>query len=127
MPMCKTCDKKCYGEYCFQHKPRKPLKRTPIKNNPSKRTRQDKRFREIYLDTHANEYGYYECYLKTTEMCPKVLTREQATIEHVIPKGSVKGRNLRFNEDNIRIACFPCNGDKGSQSLENYLKSKEKA
>ena len=22
---CKTCNKKCDGEYCFQHKPRKPL------------------------------------------------------------------------------------------------------
>jgi hypothetical protein len=22
---CKTCGKKCDGEYCFQHKPRKPL------------------------------------------------------------------------------------------------------
>jgi len=25
MPTCKTCGKKCDGEYCFQHKPRKPL------------------------------------------------------------------------------------------------------
>lgn len=26
MPTCKSCGKKCDGEYCFQHKPRKPLK-----------------------------------------------------------------------------------------------------
>ena len=25
MSLCKTCGKKCDGEYCFQHKPRKPL------------------------------------------------------------------------------------------------------
>jgi hypothetical protein len=25
MMTCKTCGKKCDGEYCFQHKPRKPL------------------------------------------------------------------------------------------------------
>lgn len=25
MPTCKTCGKRCDGEYCFQHKPRKPL------------------------------------------------------------------------------------------------------
>lgn len=25
MATCKTCGKKCDGEYCFQHKPRKPL------------------------------------------------------------------------------------------------------
>jgi hypothetical protein len=28
---CKTCDKKCEGEYCFAHKPKKPMKRTRIK------------------------------------------------------------------------------------------------
>ena len=25
MSACKTCGKKCVGEYCFHHKPRKPL------------------------------------------------------------------------------------------------------
>jgi 5-methylcytosine-specific restriction endonuclease McrA len=28
MSKCKTCGKNCEGEYCFQHKPRKPLKAT---------------------------------------------------------------------------------------------------
>lgn len=28
MPTCKSCGKKCDGEYCFQHKPRKPLAST---------------------------------------------------------------------------------------------------
>lgn len=28
MGTCKTCGKKCDKEYCFQHKPRKPLKAT---------------------------------------------------------------------------------------------------
>lgn len=28
MPACKRCGKKCDGEYCFQHKPRKPLAST---------------------------------------------------------------------------------------------------
>ena len=36
MATCKTCGKKCDGEYCFMHKPRKPLAsskgfKTPIK------------------------------------------------------------------------------------------------
>lgn len=36
MPICKTCGRKCDGEYCFMHKPRKPLAsnrgfKTPIK------------------------------------------------------------------------------------------------
>jgi len=28
MSKCKTCGKKCDGDFCFHHKPRKPLKQT---------------------------------------------------------------------------------------------------
>jgi len=36
MPTCKTCGKKCDGEYCFQHKPRKPLAKKNTKGWVSK-------------------------------------------------------------------------------------------
>lgn len=36
MPTCKSCDKKCDGEYCFQHKPRKPLVKKNTKGWVSK-------------------------------------------------------------------------------------------
>lgn len=127
MPLCRTCNKRSYNEYCFAHKPRKPIARTAIKRKPSKYYNQDKEFKRLYLESHPpDKYGYYDCYLQTTEQCPKRLLPEQVTIEHIIAKGSVKGRNLRWNEDNMDIACFWCNSDKGSQSLENYLKSKNK-
>ena len=36
MPTCKSCGKKCDGEYCFQHKPRKPLAKKNTKGWVSK-------------------------------------------------------------------------------------------
>lgn len=37
MPTCKSCGKKCDGEYCFQHKPRKPLATSKLKVKVSKK------------------------------------------------------------------------------------------
>lgn len=37
MPTCKSCGKKCDGEYCFQHKPRKPLATSKLKVKVPKR------------------------------------------------------------------------------------------
>lgn len=128
MPLCRTCNKRCYGEHCFQHKPRKPIARTVIKRKPSRRTAADKAFKKLYLEQHQpDEYGYYTCYLQTTKQCLVRLLPEQVTIEHKVPKGSVKGANLRFNEENIGIACFYCNSDKGSQDLELYLEKVSKS
>lgn len=39
MGVCKVCEAKCQGDYCFRHKPKKPLKRTPIKKSSKKKTR----------------------------------------------------------------------------------------
>lgn len=124
---CKICDNRSYSEYCFRHKPRKPLKRTAIKKKPGKYMSQDREFKQRYLELHPpDEYGYYTCYLQTTDLCPIRLAPDQVTMEHIIPKGSVRGSKLRYNEDNMEIACMYCNADKGSQSLENYLKSKRR-
>lgn len=125
---CEICGARAYSDRCFRHKERKPLKRTPIKKKPSKQYNADREFKRHYLATHPpDEHGYYTCYLQTTEMCSIRLLPEQVTLEHVIPKGSIKGRDLRHNEDNIKIACTFCNSDKGSQDLEKYLIKKRKS
>lgn len=131
---CKWCGSKDHYQTFCRKRPQKPiktsqkpLKRTPIKRTTSKRTKLDREFREHYLILHPpDEWGYYTCYLQTVPLCPIRLTPEQATIEHKIPKGSVKGMNLRHNEDNIGIACTFCNSDKGSIPLNKYLKLVEK-
>lgn len=42
MSACKTCGKKCVGEYCFHHKPRKPL----VANKGFKNVKKDEPIRQ---------------------------------------------------------------------------------
>lgn len=65
-----------------------------------------------------DEFGYWYCYLRTTALCPVRLDIDQLTLDHVIPRSSHKSS---FQKAELAPACAYCNGDKGSQSLENYL------
>lgn len=113
---CKVCGKRAYSDYCVQHKPKKPLKRTRIKQR-SKESFKWQDFRKKYLELHPpNHEGYYICYL-----CHKWVTAEDITLDHVEARSH--SAHLRYNEDNIEFCCGPCNSRKGSQSLENYLKT----
>ncbi len=51
MNICKTCGKNCDGEYCFRHKPRKPLSTTngfkTVKKEPA--IRQISEMRDFFL------------------------------------------------------------------------------
>lgn len=49
--------------------------------------------------------------------CGIGLTREKATLDHVIPLARRKGTNER---ENIVIACHPCNAEKGATSYEAF-------
>lgn len=127
--VCKHCGSGEHTAFYCRDKPRTPIKRstTPIKRTSIKRTagkfnQQDREFKRRYLELHSpDEWGYYTCYLQTVPMCPIRLLPEQVTVEHRIPKGSIEGRKLRFNEENIGISCLFCNGDKGSIPLDEYL------
>jgi 5-methylcytosine-specific restriction endonuclease McrA len=102
-------------------KPRKPIPKV------GKVTKEWFNFRKEYLKLHPpNSDGKYECYLKTTPLCPGRMYPKDMSLDHVIPKGSLVGRQLKYNEDNLRTSCFPCNSDKGSQSLELYLEKVKK-
>lgn len=129
---CKWCSSKEHYQTFCRKRPQKEIKRTPLPQSrkPIKKvgkvTNEWLQFRKHYLVLHPpDEWGYYDCYLQTAPLCPKRLLPNQVTLDHKIPRGGLKGANLKFNEDNIAIACSPCNTDKGSMSLENYLKSKE--
>lgn len=130
---CKWCgSKEHYQTFCRQRPQKaikvnqKPLKRTPIKK-VGKQTNKWLSYRQEWFKLNPpDKDGYYYCYLRTTPLCLGKMWINETTLDHVIPKGSLKGRNLAFNEDNIKPACMPCNSDKGSQSLENYLKAVEK-
>jgi len=44
---CKTCGKNCEGEYCFLHKPRKPLAKTGVLSKLAKNTSFDDSISEM--------------------------------------------------------------------------------
>lgn len=119
--LCKHCGSDEHTAFYCKAKPRTPIKRgkKPI-NRFGKQARQWSTFRKLYLEAHLpNAEGYYECYLQTVPECPRWLLPEQVTLDH---KKSRSGNpQLRFNEENIGISCFFCNGHKGSLSLEKYL------
>lgn len=64
-----------------------------------------------------NEAESYTCYL-----CGKYLTKEEVTLDHVKPRSN--SPQLRHDMSNLKPSCGPCNLAKGSQSLDNYMKSK---
>lgn len=48
----------------------------------------------------------------------------ETTLDHVKSRSSRP--DLRYEFSNLKPCCFTCNTLKGSKSVENYLKSKEK-
>ena len=78
--------------------------------------------RNQWIQDHPPEYGgKWRCYLRTTPLCPEYLDIDQLTLDHEVPRSSI---NYDPANPRLKPACVYCNGDKGSQSLENYLKSK---
>lgn len=97
MSTCKTCGKKCDGEYCFQHKPRKPLKATKgfkVKV-PEKHPINDiKPMQEFFLKIWRKKLHY-------SEISMDYLGKEPLTIffHHILPKE--KYPQAAFDEENI--------------------------
>ncbi len=54
--------------------------------------------------------------------CKKSLARNEATVEHVIPKS--KGGLDRY--ENYHISCEPCNGERGNMDYDEFKSLKQK-
>lgn len=113
MPItCKVCGSRAYSEYCFRHKPRKPIKPVSTKQATSMAGMKKRWFKA----NPANANGNWICYLQITPECPRILTRETLTLEHVHSK--VRRPDLKFDENNVEASCSFCNKEKASQSIE---------
>lgn len=112
---CSSCQGINHTAFNCPSKPRKPL-HTKKRLNPigkigralAKQSRQFKR------ETPTNHEGYYECYL-----CGRWITPEETRPEHV--KSRSHHPEHRFNKENLKPACDPCNEAKGSMDVDNYL------
>lgn len=115
---CKHCKQMGHFSYqCFVN-PRKALKRTPIKK-VGKQTKQWFVTRATWIKRNPPpiEGKYWECYLRIHEWCPGRIDISHLTLDHVVSRSRAPSK--RFSADNLRPACYYCNGAKGSRSLED--------
>jgi len=98
---CKTCGKNAESEYCFQHKPRKPLKSKmssfPVKKLDKSRNISDMNAFFLQIWTKRKHYS---------EVSGDYLGKEPLTIyfHHILPKE--KFPQAKFDEDNIILLTF---------------------
>jgi len=98
---CKTCGKNANSEYCFAHKPRKPLAKTKMMSSlPPKK-----------LDNQMSEMNIFFLQIWTkrkhrSEISGDPLGSEPLTIffHHILPKE--KFPQAKFDEDNIILLTF---------------------
>ena len=96
MGTCKTCGKKCDKEYCFQHKPRKPLTANKafnaVKKEPA--VRKISEMRDFFLQIWKKR-------LHLSELSGLPLVGEPLSIyfHHILPKE--KYPQAAFDEENI--------------------------
>lgn len=113
MPQCKVCSRNAYSEYCFRHKPRKPLKKTHIKRI-GKRTKVWIDERKSWISDNPPDYrGYWYCHY-----CRFILTIETLTLDHMYGRDG----NLLTDRRYIVPCCSFDNNRKGSRSYESYCK-----
>ena len=94
-PKCKTCGASCEGEYCFRHKPRKPMLARITSNYSTKLIIEEKSsMREMFL-------GIWKKRPHKSEISGERLGTEPLSIffHHILPKEKYKQAAL--DEENI--------------------------
>lgn len=94
---CKTCGKNCEGEYCFAHKPRKPLsvaKKSTFNRKTSDKSEKNQQMREFFLDIWKKRRHI-------SEVSGDYLGGEPLTVffHHILPKE--KYPQAKYDEENI--------------------------
>jgi 5-methylcytosine-specific restriction endonuclease McrA len=123
---CKNCKTFGHTQFYCNAKPKKPLKTSKPLNKHGKVFKQWIKTRDTYFDRNPpDENGFYYCYIPT---CAKPLLRKKdpdrpigvATLDHIVAR--TRNPSLRFKQSNLAPCCYFHNKDKGSLSLDQYLK-----
>lgn len=92
----------------------------PLRNESKKSHSKRMSTRRAWFENNPpDENGNYTCYLQISQMCPRTLSKQLLTLEHVQPRS--KAPELKYSTDNIRPACTWCNKLKGSRTLEQLV------
>lgn len=121
---CKTCGKNSESEYCFQHKPRKPLAKTKGLSKVAKNASFDNVHRNI-SDMNAfflqiwNNRKDHNC-----ENCGKWLGKEPLSymFDHLLEKS--KHPDLKYEEENIMLVCLECHDNKTRGFITDLVRQK---
>lgn len=134
---CKHCGKMGHWSYECRYNPKRIAKleakrqkaNTPIKRSSLKRSTKPiaklGKHGKQWLTTRATwirhnpapiRGQYWECYLQIHPWCPKLLTLETLTLDHVVSRS--RDPTLRYTASNLKPACSYCNELKGSRSLD---------
>jgi hypothetical protein len=110
------------GDYCFYHKPKKPLNRVKRMRKVSEKTKEKRVATNKAWDEQnpPDEWGYWTCYLRIHPWCPIRIDRTTLNREH--DKSKARRKELEHDITHINPACGSCNQLKGSLTAEEAIK-----
>lgn len=108
---CKWCGGKDHLSFTCYIRPKHPL----LKESKTARSKRQSMASVWFRKNPPDENGNWICYLQITRRCPRILTRETITLEHVYPKA--KYPELKYKIENIKPSCVFCNKEKGRNTL----------
>lgn len=121
----KDCDQRCYGEFCLRHKPRKELKRTPLKKSTKPIAKRGSRTidYEKWRDTVAIPY-LDKTFGRDCANCGASPDYDEETgiqrrfaVDHII-KRSLSAKD-KMSLDNVQYLCPPCHNEKDNGILRS--------
>jgi 5-methylcytosine-specific restriction endonuclease McrA len=118
---CKTCGKNSESEFCFAHKPRKPLAKTKMSSKVVKKLDNHRNISDMnaFFLQIWNKKNKHEC-----ENCGKWLGKEPLSymFDHLLEKS--KYPELKYEEDNIMLVCLECHDNKTRGFLTDFVRAK---
>lgn len=67
---------------------------------------------QFIQDNPPDQYGFWYCALRVSDMCLGRMDIDQLTVDHIIPRS--RAPELRHEPSNLQPACVYCNKEKGS-------------
>lgn len=122
---CKTCSKKCDGDYCFRCKPKKPLMKSTISSFKPFKVKSNKESTVNYLEKrNAFFMTIWKKRKHNCESCNTFLFDEVKSyhFDHVLEKQ--KYPELAFEEDNIMLLCLECHSNKTNAYYSDLMKER---